>query len=115
MRDIDNFYLFKDEPVKSCLHFLRMHILNYNEDITEAWKYRMPFFCYKGKIFCYLWMNKKNNQPYIGIVEGRKLEHPLLIIEKRSRMKIMLLNATEDIPVDTISNILKLALAIYNP
>jgi len=114
LRDIDNFFLQKDEPAKSCLLFLRDFILGYDKNITEAWKYKMPFYCYKGKMFCYLWVNKKTHQPYIGIVEGRKIEHPLLIIEKRSRMKIMLLDAQEDIPLDTISAILKMALAIYS-
>ena len=113
LREIDNFFLQKDEPVKSCLLFLRAFILNYNEDITEAWKYKMPFYCYKGKMFCYLLVNKKTRHPYIGIVEGRKIEHPLLIIEKRSRMKIIVLDPEEDIPVKTIETILKMALNIY--
>src|SRR5471030_1145787 len=99
LREIDNFFLQKEEPVKSCLLFLREYLLAYDKNITEAWKYKMPFYCYNGKMFCYLWVNKKTHQPYIGIVEGRKIEHPLLIIEKRSRMKIMLLDAREDIPV----------------
>jgi hypothetical protein len=114
LREIDNFFLQKDEPVKSCLLFLREFVLNYDKNITEAWKYKMPFYCYRSKMFCYLWVNKKTNQPYIGIVEGRKIEHPLLIIEKRSRMKIMLLDAAEDIPVNNIGEILKTAIAIYS-
>jgi hypothetical protein len=113
MREIDQFFLGKDEPVKSCLIFLREFILDYDKNITEAWKYKMPFYCYKGKMFCYLWVNKKTYQPYIGIVEGRKIEHPLLIIENRSRMKIMVLDAIDDIPVKTIETILKLAIDLY--
>ena len=113
LREIDNFFLQKEEPVKSCLLFLREFVLSYDKNITEAWKYKMPFYCYKGKMFCYLWVNKKTNQPYIGIVEGRKIEHPLLIIEKRSRMKIMLLDPKEDIPVNTVDSILKMAINIY--
>jgi hypothetical protein len=113
LRDIDNYYLQKDEPVKSCLLFLRDHILNYDQNITEAWKYRMPFFCYKGKMFCYLWVHKKNGLPYIGIVEGKRIDHPELIIEKRSRMKIMLLNPNADLPMETIDTILKMAINFY--
>jgi len=113
MREIDRFYLQQEEPVKSCLLFLRSFILAHDKNITEAWKYRMPFFCYKGKMFCYLWINRNTREPYIGIVEGRKIQHPLLIIEKRSRMKIMKLDAKEDIPVDTISEILKMAIELY--
>ena len=113
LRDIDNFFLQNDEPAKSCLLFMREFILGYDENITEAWKYRMPFYCYKGKMFCYLWISKKTHQPYLGIVEGRKIDHPLLIIEKRSMMKIMLLDAEKDIPVENIDAILKMAIAVF--
>jgi hypothetical protein len=113
LRDIDQFFLNQDEPTKSCLLYLRELILGFDSGITEAWKYKMPFYCYKGKMFCYLWVNKKTHQPYLGIVEGRKITHPLLVIEKRSRMKTMTIDANADIPVETIHLILKMALALY--
>ena len=114
MRPIDDFFLQKDEPVKGCLQFLRDLILNHDKNITEAWKYGMPFYCYKGKMFCYLWVHKKTHNPYIGIVEGRRIEHPLLAIEDRARMKIMQVDAGDDIPVETIKEILKMAIDIYS-
>jgi hypothetical protein len=102
----DDFYLDQKEPVKSCVLALRDIILSHDKNITEAWKYSMPFFCYKGKIFCYLWVHKKYRQPYLGIVDGRKIEHPGLITEKRSRMKIMLFDPARDLPVKKIKLIL---------
>ena len=114
MKDIDLYFLQKDEPVKSCLLFMRQHILSFDSNITEAWKYRMPFFCCKGKMFCYLWVHKTNGLPYIGIVEGLKIDHPDLIIEKRSRMKIMQLDPNADLPLGTINSILKIAIGLYN-
>ena len=81
--------------------------------ITETWKYSMPFFCFKGKMFCYLWFHKKYQLPYIGIVEGKNIEHPDLILEKRARMKIFLLDPTMYLPIETIEEILKKALAFY--
>lgn len=113
LRPVDNWFLQKDEPIKSCLQFLREYILKQNAGSTEAWKYGMPFFCYKGKMFCYLWVHKKYGQPYLGIVEGKKIEHPDLIIEKRARMKILLLNPDRDIPIRKINAILKEVLALY--
>ncbi|MES1214314.1 MAG: DUF1801 domain-containing protein [Bacteroidota bacterium] len=113
LRPIDNWFLQKDEPAKTCLQFLREHILKQDSNITEAWKYGMPFFCYKGKMFCYLWMHKKHLQPYIGIVEGKRINHPDLIIEKRARMKILLLDANKDLPIKKINSILKEVLALY--
>jgi hypothetical protein len=64
-------------------------------------------------MFCYLWVHKKYKQPYIGIVEGQRFDHPDLIIEKRSRMKIMLLDPDKDLPVKTITGILQQALQLY--
>lgn len=114
MRELDLFYLQKEEPIKGCLLFLRQHILRFDKNITEAWKYRMPFFCYKGKMFCYLWTHKKNNLPYIGFVEGRKIDHPALLIEDRARMKIMLLDPNTDVPIEIIDMILKMGIDLYN-
>ncbi|MET6998718.1 DUF1801 domain-containing protein [Chitinophaga defluvii] len=110
---LENFYLQKEEPVRGCLLALREIILQQDKDITVAWKYSMPFFCYKGKMFCYLWVHKTHHLPYIGIVEGKRLEHPQLITEKRARMKIMLLDPNKDLPVKTIKSILKEALNLY--
>ena len=112
MKELDLFYLQKDEPLKSCLLFLRNHILAFDKNITEAWKYRMPFFCYKGKMFCYLWVNKKNNLPYVGFVDGKLMSHPKLLVEKRSRMKILLIDPSKDIPVTLVKSILKEAIKL---
>jgi hypothetical protein len=113
LKATDNFYLQKEEPLQSCLLALRQIILKQDKDITAAFKYGMPFFCYKGKMFCYLWVNKKTQQPYLGIVEGKHFNHPLLIIEKRSRMKIMLFDTRKELPIKTIKLILKQAINLY--
>ena len=113
LNDIDLFYQQKEEPVKSCLIALREIILDQDPEIKVAWKYGMPFFCYKGKMFCYLWVHKKHQQPYIGIVEGKRINHPGLLLEKRARMKILLIDATQDIPLRVIDDILKQTLALY--
>jgi len=113
LREIDNFYLQKEEPIKSCLLALREIILSQDKDITNERKYGMPFFCYKGKMFCYLWVHKKYGQPYLGIVEGKMIHHPGLIIEKRSRMKIMLFHPNKDLPIDTIEKILQEAINLH--
>lgn len=113
LSDLDNFYLKKEEPAKSCLMALRKIILSYDKDISHTLKYGMPFFCYKGKMFCYLWTQKKTGIPYIGVVEGKHIEHKDLMQEKRSRMKIMLFDPDKDLPVRTIRHILKQALDLY--
>lgn len=107
------FYSKQTEPIKDCLLALKHIILSLDADITSEWKYGMPFFCYKGKMFCYLWVHKKLQKPYIGIVEGKHIEHPELIMEKRSRIKIILFDAHQDLPIDTITNLINQAINLY--
>ena len=83
VREPDNFYLLKEEPVKSCLLALRELILLHDTNITAAWKYKMPFFVIKEKCFVTCGVNKKTNEPYLGIVEGKRMNRPELIIENR--------------------------------
>ena len=73
----------------------------------------MPGFCYKSKRFCYLWTDKKTSEPYILMVPGRDLEHPLLEWGSRVSMKILRVNAEEDIPMDVVTAILQEALELY--
>ncbi|MGK2863069.1 MAG: DUF1801 domain-containing protein [Chitinophagaceae bacterium] len=111
--ELENFYLRKEEPERGCLLALREIIMSVDPAITHTLKYGMPFFCYQGKMFCYLWMHKTLHHPYIGIVEGKHFDHPLLLAEKRSRMKIMLFDAKADLPVKTIKSIVTQAIDLY--
>lgn len=112
LRLIDEFYLKQDEPVRSCLQFLRTYILKKDKNVTEAWSYGMPFFYLNAKRFCWLWVHKKSGWPYIGITEGRKISHPALISEKRAKMKILLIDPTRTMPLLTIDEILSRALSL---
>lgn len=109
----DHFYETKDEPNKSCLLALRSIILREDAHITETQKYGMPCFCYKKKMFCYLWTDKQTDTPYILMVEGKQLAHPQLEQGTRTRMKIFRVNAHEDLPIKDIKKLLKEALELY--
>lgn len=111
--EIDNYYLNKEEPYKGCLLALRRLILKQDTNITETQKWGMPCFCFKKKMFCYLWTDKKTNEPYILFVEGKHLEHPKLEMGDRSRMKIFRVNPNKDLPVNTIELLLNKALNLY--
>lgn len=113
LKDIDDFYLQLDEPTRSCLLALRQYIIKYDKNITEAWKYGMPFFCYKGKMFCYIWLDKESRLPYLGIVQGKNIDHPLLMQGNRSRMKILQIDPGRDLPIKTIYTILNEAKHFY--
>lgn len=113
LEQLDNYYLNKEEPHKSCLLALRSIILKQDTNIIETKKYGMPCFCYKKKMFCYLWTDKKTDEPYILMAEGKHLDHPKLEEGKRSRMKIFRVNPNKDLPIKTIETILQKALNLY--
>ena len=113
MATTDNFYLNQEEPNRSCLLLLRDLILSQDQDVSETKKYGMPCFCYKNKMFCYLWVDKKSHDPYILFVEGKHLNHSALEAGSRKRMKILRINPNKDIPTKKITNLLNQALDLY--
>ncbi|WP_300662957.1 DUF1801 domain-containing protein [Fluviicola sp.] len=113
LEELQHYYLNKTEPNKSCLLALRSLILEQDPDVTETRKWGMPCFCYRKKMFCYLWTDKKTDQPYILMVEGKYLDHPELEEGDRSRMKILRVDPGKDLPVELIETILQKALDLY--
>ncbi len=113
VQELDNYYLGKEEPGKSCLLALRSIILDQDVNVTETQKWGMPCFCYKKKMFCYLWTAKNTNEPYILMVEGKYLDHPELEEGNRTRMKIFRVNPNDDLPIKTIESILQKSLDLY--
>lgn len=116
--DIENYFHQKPEPLKSCLWAIRQLILSQDGLVREVWRYKMPFYCLDMqekslRRFCYLWVDKKTQQPYVGIVDGNRIEHPDLLLEKRSRMKVLYVDPHQDLPIDKINQILQLAIQLY--
>ncbi len=111
--ELENFYLKQPEPNQSCFLALKDVILDVDPNITTAFKYKLPFFMFRNKMFCYLWMEKTTKTPYIGIVKGDKINHPKLIQGNRKKMKILPVDPNKDIEVELIHKILKEALKLY--
>jgi hypothetical protein len=83
---------------------MRSMVIAQSKHVTETVKYGMPCFSYKQKVFCYLWIDKKTHEPYLLMVEGKHLDHPLLEAGKRSRMKIFRVDPRKDVPFITIDH-----------
>ncbi|MBL7878147.1 MAG: DUF1801 domain-containing protein [Cyclobacteriaceae bacterium] len=92
---------------------MRAIILEQDEQVTETRKYGMPCFCFRKKMFCYVWIDKKKAEPYLLFVEGKYLNHPRLETGSRSRMKIFRVNPKKDLPIRTIEKLLRSALNLY--
>lgn len=117
LRPVDQYFAQQNEPVKSCLLFLRCYVLQYNPAVTETWKYKMPVYCYRGKMLFYFWIHKKFKSngillPYIGIIDGNLINDPDLIQENRARMKILLINPFEDINVNKVESLMSMMIGL---
>ena len=108
---LQHFYLNLEEPYNSTLNYLREYILALNENITEEWKYGLPFFYLKGKMFCYFWFDKKeNNKAYLSFASGPKMDHPALIQGDRKRFKIYYLECHQDLNIEELNDVLTMAI-----
>lgn len=114
LSELDNYFLSEPEPNQSCLLALRQFILAYNDGLTEGFGYKMPQYKYKGKPFCYLWVDKKTSQPYILIVKGSLISQPGLVQDGKSKMRKLYINPNEDIPEEIISEVFALLLPFYS-
>lgn len=106
LHPLDLWFLNHSEPQKSCLEQLRFLLKKYHPDITEKLSYGMPFYYLGKKRLCYIWYHKIELKPYIGFVDGQQLNDVDLVAEKRSRMKIFLVDPAQDIPFIRITQLL---------
>ena len=113
LNPLDQFFERQEEPNKSCLISLRQIIKDFDPNISEHWKYKLPFYYYKGRTFCYIWKDKKSKLPYIGMVRGILIDHPALYLGNRTRMKSLTIDPQKDIPLDLIYEIFGLAKKLY--
>lgn len=107
MNALDQFYFEREEPDKSCYLALRDIILAADDRLTPEWKFKLPFFYFKGKMFCYLWKDKSSQLLYAAFMEGPSLHHPLLIQGKEKRVKKIFVDPQKDIPKDAIMDVVK--------
>lgn len=111
---LTEFYIEQEEPNKSCYLALRDIILAIDENISPEWKFKLPFFYYKGKMLCYLWKDKKNNEPYVSFMKGKFIEHELLEQGDRKLAKILRVNPNVDLPKEEIEKIVLISIGLIN-
>lgn len=112
--ELSHLYLKLPEPQQGCMLALRSIILDHNEEISETIKYGAPCFLYKKKIICYLWKDKKTQDPYILVADGKLIDHPALESGDRKRMKILPIDPNIDLPLKIIKEVIQAAIEIKN-
>lgn len=64
-------------------------------------------------MFVFLSIDKKTKEPYVLVVEGNRIEHPLLVQGNRAKMKVFHVNPNKDINIDALEIILFKAIEFY--
>ncbi len=113
MTELEQFYENQPPELREVYLALRQIILKQDENITPEWKYKLPFFYYKGKMLCYLWFHKSLKMPYISIMDANLLRDERLLMEDRKRAGILLINPNEDLQIDLIEEILQNTLDLF--
>lgn len=113
MTELEQFYENQPPELREVYLALRQIILKQDENIAPEWKYKLPFFYYKGKMLCYLWYHKSFKMPYISIMDANLLQDERLLMEDRKRAGILLINPNEDLKIDLIEEILQKTLDLF--
>lgn len=113
MSTTDDFFNKQEGPNKEVFLFLRNFIHQYHSEITLHLKWGLPYFYFKGKPLCYLWKDKKTNEPYVSFAKGPQLEHTALIQGDRKVFKILPIPPNQDIDLKVLQSILDQAIKLY--
>lgn len=112
MNPLALFYDKKEEPIKGCLLALQTIILRYDDNITTNISYGLPFFYYNKKRICYLWIDKKTQEPYVGFIDGHLMNHSALEKGDRKKVRIYPVSAYKDIDIEELQEILAIAISL---
>ena len=111
LNPLENYFLKQPEPQQSCMLFLRTWFIE--QGLEEQFKYMTAMYHFKGKPLCYLSVSSKEKNLYVGFIKGHLMKHPKLEQEGRKQIKVIYLNPEKDLPVKTLTEIVKMAKKLY--
>lgn len=110
-QELENYYLRQPEPIQGCLLALRNVILGVDKQITHERKYQIPFFYFKGKKLCFLWVNKK--KLLMGFIFDKNIYPVVAGVKRKDDFETLQIDPNLDLPVETIIANLRLRMKLY--
>ena len=109
MKPAEEYILNQAEPFRSIIFNLQIVIENQIPELELLYKWRMPFYYYKGKPFCFINVNHKKKFVDLGIVKGFQLTiyHDRLVSENRKKKKTLRYYSLNEIDNDVLTAITK--------
>lgn len=87
-------------------------ILNVDLNITHQRKFQIPFFYYKDKKLCFLWVHRK--KLLMGFVEDKKIYPKKDSVNRKDKTETIQIDPQADIPVKVILKKLQEKIKLYN-
>lgn len=115
MKPAEEYILSQPELYRSIIYNLQIVIENEIPDLELLYKWKIPFYYYKGKPFCFINVSHKRKYVDLGIVKGFQIknhkEH--LISENRSIMKSLRYSSLEEIDTRVLIEIIQEISELY--
>ena len=115
MNPAENYILNQPEPYRNMLLHLQIIIENTIPEVELLYKYKIPFYYYKKRPFCFLNASHKNNFVDICFVRGNQISihQDLLVIENRKKMASLRYKSLEQIDDEVLIEVTKNVIPLY--
>lgn len=115
MNPSEAYIINQPEPYRSILLHLQVIVESSIPEIELLYKYRIPFYYYKKRPYCFLNASHKKQFVDICFVRGNKItkHQDQLVTEKRKKMASLRYKSIEEINNVVLVEILKNVLSLY--
>lgn len=108
----DAYYFKQPEPYQGCLLALKEIILNVSPHIGHRRMFQIPFFFYKDKKLCFLWVHRK--KLLLGFVEDKNIYKKVPGQRRKSKMTMLEIDPNADLPMKKILPALQKLIVRYD-
>ncbi|WP_242117829.1 DUF1801 domain-containing protein [Aestuariivivens sediminicola] len=112
MKPVDHYFLNQKEPYQSIMLYVRSVILKALPEVTEHFRYNIPFYHIGKKPLLYLNILKGRDYVDVAFVHGVLLEDEFPILRndnKRKQVRSIPLKSLEDLDQENFEALLRLA------
>ena len=115
MNPAENYILKQPEPYRTILLQLQLLIEQTIPELELKYKWKIPFYYYKGKPFCYFNASHKKQYVDVGLVKGKliNVHQEYLVGEKRKKMVSLRYTSIDDINAEVLIEVLEKARSLY--
>lgn len=115
MKPAEDYILSQPEPYRSIIFNLQIIIENQLPDVELLYKWKIPFYYYRGKPFCFINVSGKRKFVDLGIVKGFQIKshQDFLISDNRISIKSLRYFSLKDINSTILKEVIQELSKLY--